>query len=107
VRATGISIVRADCEDGFDNDGDGLADAADPGCADASDLSERTPLVQCDDGVDNDGDGLADSLDPHCASPSDNREAATPASRCGLGFEQTLLLPLLWLLRRRGFGRTR
>jgi hypothetical protein len=47
------------CIDGLDNDGDGFTDYPDdPGCADADDLSERSPLLICDDGSDNDGDGL-------------------------------------------------
>jgi hypothetical protein len=52
------SPCASDCQDGADNDGDGLVDrAADPGCASADDLSERR---ECDDGFDNDGDGLTD-----------------------------------------------
>jgi hypothetical protein len=92
-----------ECTDGLDNDGDGVADAADPGCSSAADLSERTPLVQCDDGADNDADGRVDyPEDPNCAGPEDNREArAGSGSRCGLGFEQILLLPVLMGLRRR------
>jgi hypothetical protein len=69
------------CENGVDDDGDGLADApADPGCADADDDSERSPSLPCDDGADNDGDGHVDfatapgSGDPGCASPSGARE---------------------------------
>jgi hypothetical protein len=57
------------CDDGFDDDGDGLTDLADPGCADGNDLSERDPLLPCDDGVDNDGDGTQDfPADIGCAS---------------------------------------
>jgi hypothetical protein len=52
--------VSAACGDGIDNDGDGLADAADPGCDDLEDASERSPLYACDDGIDNDGDGGTD-----------------------------------------------
>ena len=80
------SIAGA-CADGFDNDGDGLTDAADPGCQ-----GTRSPNVEnpaCNDGVDNDGDGLADFLqdvdgdgiteppgDPACISPDATWEAA-------------------------------
>jgi|GEM_PF-6573838 len=48
------------CDDGIDNDGDGLIDSDDPDCE---------PLVRpeiCDDGIDNDGDGLIDIEDPDC-----------------------------------------
>jgi hypothetical protein len=60
------------CNDGLDNDGDSLVDAADSGCATADDFSEEPP---CADAVDNDGDGLADfSIDPGCASSSGDLE---------------------------------
>jgi len=58
-----------ECDDGVDNDGDGLADGDDPGCESAADLFEQIDLLVCDDGVDNDGDGAADAADPGCAGP--------------------------------------
>lgn len=69
------------CGDGLDDDADGLADFPDdPGCASASDLDERSPLLPCDDGADNDGDGAADFLaagggDLGCAVPSSPSES--------------------------------
>jgi len=68
--------TRPACNDGIDDDGDGLVDFPnDPGCASADDLDERSPLLVCDDGVDNDGDGLIDfPADPDCASPLDPTE---------------------------------
>ncbi|MDZ4278252.1 MAG: hypothetical protein U1B78_03840, partial [Dehalococcoidia bacterium] len=90
------------CADDFDNDGDGLADAADPGCApiasdsdpfddatekrygsdpnDANSVPEHeTPNPgSCTDGDDNDLDGLTDAADPACGSPAnDDRADAT------------------------------
>ncbi len=54
------------CDNGVDDDGDGLADLADPGCVDASDRSERG-LEICDDAIDADGDGAAAfPQDPGC-----------------------------------------
>ena len=54
-----------ECNDGIDNDGDGLIDCNDPDC-------QFPPAIEqgcnCADGVDNDGDGKIDSLDPKCAS---------------------------------------
>lgn len=50
------------CDDGIDNDKDGLIDALDPGCASSADMSERGN-DECDDGIDNDGDGRID-FDP-------------------------------------------
>ena len=56
------------CDDGVDNDGDGLIDfPADPGCTDFSDASENEAGLPCDDGLDNDADGLIDyPADPGC-----------------------------------------
>ena len=67
---TDVGLVRH-CDDGLDNDGDGLADfPADPGCSGLLDPSEHEPSLPCDDGVDNgDGDGLVDLADPGCSHP--------------------------------------
>ena len=48
------------CNDGADNDGDGLIDAQDPGYENSADEDERDPSVpnECADGRDNDLDGL-------------------------------------------------
>jgi hypothetical protein len=64
---------EASCNDGLDNDGDGLVDfPADPGCG-ARLSSTESPA--CNDGFDNDGDGLVDSpLDPGCGAPSQDTE---------------------------------
>jgi hypothetical protein len=51
------------CGNGIDDDGDGTKDAADPGCANTSDIDERSPTLPCDNGVDDDGDGRKD-FDP-------------------------------------------
>ena len=67
----------AACNDGIDNDGDGLKDyPSDPGCSGKRDTSEKGNIV-CDDGVDNnDADSLKDwPNDPGCSSLSDNIEA--------------------------------
>lgn len=69
----------AACEDGLDNDGDGLTDyPSDPGCISASDNSEREAAgAQCDNGVDDSDseDIIADyPADVGCAGPTDNDE---------------------------------
>jgi hypothetical protein len=95
----GIGDACSICFDGIDNDDDGLVDFEDAGCASFQDPSEQDPEIQCDDGLDNDGDGLIDHpWDSQCQGPTDDSER-DPA--CGLGAEQALLLPLLFLLRRR------
>jgi hypothetical protein len=87
------------CDDGSDNDGDGLVDyPADPSCTSLE--GDEVGTTQCDDGLDNDGDGAIDLDDSHCSGPGDDREAGS-SSRCGLGFEQIVLLPALMSLRRR------
>ncbi len=69
-------VNRPDCNDGLDEDGDGLTDfPADLGCASASDTSERTSSLVCDNGMDDDGDGLIDyPSDPGCAIGTDISE---------------------------------
>ncbi|MHC3994076.1 hypothetical protein ACXWTF_04560 [Thiomicrolovo sp. ZZH C-3] len=79
------------CSDGADNDGDGLADLADPGCADSADDDETDPtttatpepLPECSDGIDNDGDGRIDMQDASCSDPSDNDETYPRKRRGG------------------------
>ena len=71
-----LSTVQ--CDDGIDNDGDGLIDdrvmGGDPGCASLTDTDEHG-VAQCDDGLDNDMDGDIDSQDPECTGPMDANEA--------------------------------
>ena len=52
------------CSNGVDDDGDGLADQADPDCP-AEPAAEN-----CNNGLDDDGDGLADQADPDCSALS-------------------------------------
>ncbi|MCI0632982.1 MAG: multicopper oxidase domain-containing protein, partial [Actinobacteria bacterium] len=63
--------IEDECQDGIDNDGDGLVDSpADPGCATSADFLETSPALACDDGEDNDGDGFTDVPDdPGCRDP--------------------------------------
>ncbi len=102
IRVDGVT----ECNDGTDNDGDGLVDHPDdPGCGDPEWALEDP---ECDDDVDNDGDGKIDwdggsgggSPDPHCSGGSDSREQGSGGS-CGLGFEIVLALGSLALVRRR------
>jgi len=52
------------CDDGIDNDGDGLIDCEDTqDCEQAPNCYVPPQPEICDDGIDNDGDGLVDCLD--------------------------------------------
>ena len=67
VLAQGISFGQTVevCNDGIDNDGNGLIDCADPFCQFAPDVERG---CNCFDNIDNDGDGVIDKADPNCAS---------------------------------------
>jgi len=77
------------CNDGIDNDGDGLIDSADPGCELNGNLEAPDPdFPECSDHVDNDGDGETDfPADPGCDSPEDNREYNDPVPACKDGID--------------------
>jgi hypothetical protein len=95
-----------ECNDGLDNDGDGLADTSDPGCGSASGLREDP---QCDDDLDNEGDGGIDwdggagsgVPDPQCSGVPSRDVEKKKSGGCGLGVELGVVLPLLLALRRR------
>lgn len=70
VGCGGSMVPEEDCENGTDDDGDGLTDADDPSCGGCvSTVSqENTALTDaCENGVDEDCDGLVDCDDPDCA----------------------------------------
>jgi hypothetical protein len=84
--AIASTIMQPDCDDGLDEDADGLIDYPDdPGCSSASDASEQSETLVCDNGIDDDGDGLVDyPQDPGCEDSFDPLELPEPASRLGL-----------------------
>ncbi len=71
------------CRDRVDNDGDGLTDCDDPGCAPFSACAELTAAA-CGDGADNDLDGFVDCRDPGCSALPGVCVEQTPA-QCGDG----------------------
>jgi hypothetical protein len=80
-----IAIVSIPaCSNGLDDDLDGQIDFPDdPGCDDANDFFEQSPLLICDDGIDNDLDGFIDfPSDLGCASSTSSVE--DPACNNGL-----------------------
>jgi hypothetical protein len=62
------------CDNGLDDDGDGVIDSQDPGCDDPEDPSEQSAALACDNGLDDDADTLIDTLDPGCDDPADVSE---------------------------------
>lgn len=75
-------VDQPDCDDGLDDDGDGLIDfPEDPGCAFANDPSEKTSAFECDNGIDDDGDLAIDfPADSGCLHPSNPIEAPEPGA---------------------------
>jgi len=88
----GVSCIA--CNDGIDNDADGLIDFPDdPGCRFNNGNFENP---ECSDDVDNDGDGHVDLDDPQCNASWDNQESG---GSCGLGFEAVALALILTVSR--------
>ncbi|HUH02081.1 MAG TPA: hypothetical protein VML75_08785, partial [Kofleriaceae bacterium] len=94
----GTVCAVAACNDGIDNDNDGLIDFPnDPGCTNPSDNDESDTCPgagcpQCGNGLDDDNDGLIDygtgpSADPGCVSAADDNEI----DECKPGVPLTLL----------------
>ena len=60
----GGSCGTEDCNNGLDDDADGLVDCDDPDCVD----SDACPGIEiCTNGIDDDGDGAVDCADSDCA----------------------------------------
>jgi len=73
--------TATDCNDGVDNDADGMVDGDDPGCTWMGQDREAPdpPKPQCKDGIDNDGDELIDHpADPGCQDEADDEEKDPP-----------------------------
>ncbi len=96
VHQFAMAIKVTACDNGRDDDGDGLSDYPDdPGCSSGAAPTESS---QCDNGIDDDGNGLTDFDDWKCTPEWPYWEKAP----CGLGGELVLVLPLLgWLNSRR------
>lgn len=106
-RLTAGASDGAVCADGRDNDGDGLLDLADPGCADEAGDSEGDPAVAplCADGIDNDEDGEIDyPADIDCLAagsdaerPDCAAEAPCDGRNLGPGFQDETRTGDSWL----------
>ena len=75
------------CNDGLDNDGDGLIDANDMGCDDGLDFSEHDMTSTCMNGLDDDNDGWLDLQDPDCFVDGDETSTAIFLSGCTDGVD--------------------
>ncbi len=73
VRQSAPAESERMCEDGLDDDADGLTDCADADCFEHPACmfggAEERNDQRCSDWVDNDGDGLLDCEDPDCTGP--------------------------------------
>ena len=85
VLALMVFAAPRKCNNGVDDDNDGLIDyPADPGCSAGNDNTETSSALVCDNGVDeaNDADTLADFRlsggDAGCTSATDNNERDGP-----------------------------
>lgn len=65
-RAQVVENTPSLCQNGEDDDGDGLVDCDDDGCAQLIFCVSRPTTEVCDDGDDDDGDGLVDCDDDDC-----------------------------------------
>jgi hypothetical protein len=83
MAALDLDTLPPVCSNEFDDDGDGLVDADDPGCDDAADASEQSAALACDNGLDDDGDGAIDTADPGCHDPG----WATESPACDNGVD--------------------
>ena len=61
-----LCTTDEDCENGYDEDYDGLVDCEDPSCSSDTVCTGFSGEVDCSDGVDDEGDGLTDCGDPEC-----------------------------------------
>jgi len=78
------SDATSECQDGIDNDEDGLTDhLEDIGCSSPQDYTE---IEECQDGLDNDADWLIDLEDPGCLNEQDNDESDA-TSECQDGID--------------------
>ena len=62
-----IEDIETVCDDGEDNDGDGILDCEDSDCDNSLVCNSNGPDNEvCDDGIDNDGDSGVDCEDSDC-----------------------------------------
>ncbi|NNE28652.1 MAG: T9SS type A sorting domain-containing protein [Saprospiraceae bacterium] len=71
------------CDNGIDDDGDGLTDCEDPDCSNASNCQTSNPEI-CDNGIDDDGDGLTDCADSDCSNASNCQPTGSCDTPTGL-----------------------
>lgn len=72
-------LAETDCDDGIDDDGNGLTDCEEAACLGVDDCP-AVKETECDDGVDEDKDGLTDCDDPSCSLVSPCLEVCQPGA---------------------------
>src|SRR4051812_32161768 len=79
-QVTSAAAQTTQCDDGIDNDGDGLVDyIEDPECQFDPDAAREGQPADCGDGVDNDADGAIDRDDPGCEGDANAASESDPA----------------------------
>jgi large repetitive protein len=88
------AVPPPQCDDGLDNDGDGIVDfGSEPGCVQPDDDDELDDCPsgpgcpQCSNGIDDDGDGDVDEADIGCDSAGDPEEGFGDFAPCGPAIE--------------------
>ncbi|MGE5182730.1 MAG: hypothetical protein ACM31C_11735 [Acidobacteriota bacterium] len=91
-----VTCTKEQCNDGIDNDGDGLVDYPnDPGCfspnqdSEQDDCPDGPNCPECSNGKDDDGNGLTDFSggDPGCYAAGDFGEYTDDPYACGGGVQ--------------------
>jgi hypothetical protein len=88
------------CQNGFDDDDDGLVDMDDMGCLSPYDGDESDGTSECQDKIDNDFDGVADADDPACkvngvyVKTKNNEASATTQCQDGRDNDGDLLVDM-------------
>ncbi|MCE9578527.1 MAG: hypothetical protein K8W52_35705, partial [Deltaproteobacteria bacterium] len=84
------NVVKPQCSDNIDNDGDGKTDfPADPGCLNSNqndetdDCPDGPNCPECSNAKDDDGDGKIDADDPGCSTARDTTEEEFNSTACG------------------------
>lgn len=75
------------CNDGIDNDGNGVTDCSDVACASEAACAPAPVAEVCNDGIDNDGNGVTDCADVACSGSASCLPPPAVAEICDDGVD--------------------